>query len=48
MLGIKWTGVVLALPAMLPIVVLLALSVLVFAVQKWNPRRSRLSSRESG
>jgi MFS family permease len=43
-IGIKWTGVVLALPAMLPIVVLLALSVLVFAVQKWKPRQSRLSS----
>jgi MFS family permease len=44
-IGIKWTGVLLALPAMLPIVVLFALSVLVFVVQKWKPRQSRLSSR---
>lgn len=43
-IGIKWTGVLLAMPAMLPIVVLLALLVLVLAVQKWKPRRSRLSS----
>jgi MFS family permease len=43
-LGIKWTGVLLALPAMLPVVVLLALLVLVLAVQKWKPQRSRLSS----
>ena len=44
-IGIKWTGVLLALPAMLPIAVLFALAVLVFAVQKWNPRQSQLSSR---
>ena len=40
--GIKVTGVLLALPAMLPIVVLVALLVLVLAVQKWNPQQSRL------
>jgi MFS family permease len=44
-IGIKATGVLLALPAMLPIVVLLALLVLVLAVQKWKPQHSRLSSR---
>jgi MFS family permease len=44
-IGIKRTGVLLAMPAMLPIVVLLALPVLVFAVQKWKPRQSQLSSR---
>jgi MFS family permease len=44
-IGIKVTGVLLALPAMLPIVVLVALLVLVFAIQKWNPQGSRLSSR---
>ena len=44
-IGIKATGVLLALPATLPIVVLLALFVLVFAVQKWKPRQSLLSSR---
>ena len=43
-LGIKWTGVLLALPAMVPVVVLLALLVLVLAVQKWKPQQSRLSS----
>jgi hypothetical protein len=44
-IGIKWTGVLLALPAMLPIAVLLGLAVLVFAVQKWKPRQDGLSSR---
>ena len=44
-IGIRWTGVLLALPALMPIAVLLALPVLVFAVQKWKPRQSRLSSR---
>jgi MFS family permease len=44
-IGIKWTGVLLALPAMLPIAVLFALAVLVFAVQKWKPRQDGLSSR---
>jgi predicted MFS family arabinose efflux permease len=44
-IGIKWTGVVLALPALLPIVVLLALAVLVFALQKWKPQQNRLTSR---
>jgi len=43
-IGIKVTGVLLALPAMLPIVVLIALLVLVFAIQRWNPHGSRLSS----
>jgi MFS family permease len=43
--GIKVTGVLLALPAMLPIVVLLAMLVLVLAVQKRKPQRSQLSSR---
>jgi hypothetical protein len=43
-IGIKWTGVLLALPAMLPIGVLLALLFLVLAVQKWKPQGGRLSS----
>lgn len=44
-IGIKWTGVLLALPAMLPIVVLLALPVLVLSVQKWKPRQNQLAYR---
>jgi MFS family permease len=43
-IGIKWTGVLLAAPAMLPIVVLLTLLVFVIAVQKWKPQGSRLFS----
>lgn len=39
-IGIKWTGVLLALPAMLPIVVLVALVFLVVGVLKWEPQRS--------
>jgi MFS family permease len=45
-IGIKWAGVVLALPALLPIMVLLALAVLVFALQKWKPQQNRLTSRQ--
>jgi predicted MFS family arabinose efflux permease len=44
-IGIKWTGVLLALPAMVPLVVLLALLALVIAIQKWTPQGSQLSSR---
>jgi hypothetical protein len=44
-IGIKWTGVLLATPALIPVAVLLTLPVLVFAVKKWHPRQSRLSSR---
>lgn len=43
-LGIKVTGVLLALPAMVPIAVLLALLVLVFAILRWEPQRTWLAS----
>ena len=44
-IGIRWTGVLLATPALIPIAVLLALPVVVFVVKKWHPRQDRLSSR---
>jgi len=43
--GIKVTGVLLAMPAMLPIVALVALLVLWLVIQKWKPQPSRLASR---
>ena len=42
-IGIKWTGVLLALPAMLPLVVLIAMVFLVVGVQNWKPQRSWLA-----
>lgn len=45
-IGIRWTGVVLAAPALMPIVALLALPVLVLAIQKWKPEQERLSMRK--
>jgi hypothetical protein len=44
-IGIKWTGVLLAVPAMLPIAVLVVLPVFVLAVQKWKPQQDRLARR---
>ncbi len=44
-IGIKWTGVLLAIPALVPLAVLLALPVVVIAVQKWKPPQGRLSRR---
>jgi len=41
--GIQWTGVLLALPAMLPIAVLLILPVLVLAVKRWKPQQNWLA-----
>ncbi len=40
-IGIKWTGVLLAAPALVPLLVLVALSVLVLAVRNWNPQKGR-------
>ena len=42
-IGIKWTGVALATPALLPLLLLLALPALVFAVRRWKPRQPALS-----
>lgn len=47
-IGIQWTGVLLAVPALVPIAVLLALPVLVFAVQKWKPPQGWLSRQRDG
>ena len=44
-IGIKGTGVLLAIPAMLPLAALLALPVLVFAVKKWKPQHDGLARR---
>jgi MFS family permease len=41
--GIRWTGILLALPATLPIAVLLLLPVLVLVMRKWEPRQHRLA-----
>jgi MFS family permease len=40
-IGIKWTGVLLATPALIPVTILIALSVLVLAMRKWKPRKGR-------
>jgi predicted MFS family arabinose efflux permease len=40
-IGIKWTGVLLATPALVPVVVLIALAVLVVMARKWNPPEGR-------
>jgi MFS family permease len=44
-IGIKWTGVLLAAPALVPVLVLIALAivvVVVVAVRKWKPPKERL------
>lgn len=43
--GIKLTGVVLALPAMMPVAALLVVVILVLAVQHWKPRQDSLVRR---
>jgi MFS family permease len=40
-IGIKWTGVLLAAPALVPVLVLIALAVVVVAVRKWKPPEGR-------
>jgi MFS family permease len=45
-IGIHWTGVVLAAPALIPIATLLALPVLVLVVQKWKPQQGRPTMRK--
>lgn len=40
-IGIKWTGVALAGPALLPVLVLIALAIVVIAVRKWKPPEGR-------
>jgi MFS family permease len=40
-IGIKWTGVLLATPALVPVLVLIALAIVVIAVQKWKPPEGR-------
>jgi MFS family permease len=43
-IGIKWTGVALAAPAVMPVLVLIALAVVVVAVRKWKPPEERLAA----
>ena len=45
-IGIKWTGVALAAPALIPIAALLALPVLVLVIQKWKPEQEQFSMRK--
>lgn len=40
-IGIKWTGVVLAAPALMPVAVLVALPVLVLVIRTWKPQPGR-------
>jgi MFS family permease len=40
-IGMKWTGVALAAPALIPVLVLIALAVMVVAVRKWKPPEGR-------
>jgi predicted MFS family arabinose efflux permease len=40
-IGIKWTGVLLATPALVPVLVLIALAVVVVAVRSWKPPEGR-------
>ena len=47
-IGIRWTGVLLAIPALVPLAVLLTLPVVVVAVQKWRPPQGWLSRRREG
>jgi MFS family permease len=47
-IGIRWTGVLLAVPALVPLAVLLALPVVVVAVQKWKPPQGWLSRQREG
>lgn len=42
-LGIRWTGTLLALPALVPVLVLVALAVTVVVVRKWQPPEGRRS-----
>jgi MFS family permease len=47
-IGIRWTGVLLAIPALVPLAVLLVLPLVVVAVQKWKPPQGWLSRRREG
>jgi MFS family permease len=40
-IGVKWTGVLLAAPALVPVLVLIALAVVVVAVRKYKPPEGR-------
>ena len=46
--GIKWTGALLALPALVPVVVLVALALVVVAVRKWKPTEGRWPAHAMG
>src|SRR6185437_9338321 len=42
-LGMRWTGTLLALPALVPVLVLVALPVTVLVMPKWQPPEGRRS-----
>jgi MFS family permease len=43
--GLKWTGILLALPALVPIAVLVGLMISVFVLRSWNPQPGRWVAR---